>query len=246
MKGGEEQIFNVFDIVSEVPHDHFFRKPSKQATSHNALAKHIDLMRAVIIGAAGTPYHDGLFFFDIKLPSDYPNRPPNVHFHSFGYRMNPNLYNNGMVCLSLLNTWYGNPGQRWNPRASTLLQVLVSIQALVLNEQPYFNEPNAGSCETAFLQTWYIAITLVRRPPKNFEAFVIQHFRTRSVAVLDSCREHANGRLWDGYYCRNGGGGGGDGDGGSSSLSSSNVKVSRFEEDNIVVRICKVPQKSLN
>ena len=33
-------------------------------------------MRAVIVGAAGTPYHDGLFFFDIHLPADYPTVPP--------------------------------------------------------------------------------------------------------------------------------------------------------------------------
>lgn len=36
----------------------------------------IDLLRAVIVGAEGTPYHDGLFFFDISFPSDYPNVPP--------------------------------------------------------------------------------------------------------------------------------------------------------------------------
>lgn len=36
----------------------------------------MDLMRAVIIGAEGTPYHDGLFFFDIFFPSGYPNVPP--------------------------------------------------------------------------------------------------------------------------------------------------------------------------
>ncbi|KAF6141994.1 hypothetical protein GIB67_037962 [Kingdonia uniflora] len=36
----------------------------------------MDLLRAVIIGAAGTPYHDGLFFFDFFFPSNYPNVPP--------------------------------------------------------------------------------------------------------------------------------------------------------------------------
>jgi hypothetical protein len=28
------------------------------------------------IGAEGTPYHDGLFFFDLYLPYDFPNVPP--------------------------------------------------------------------------------------------------------------------------------------------------------------------------
>jgi ubiquitin-conjugating enzyme E2 O len=36
----------------------------------------MDILRAVIIGAEGTPYHDGLFFFDISFPSGYPNVPP--------------------------------------------------------------------------------------------------------------------------------------------------------------------------
>jgi ubiquitin-protein ligase len=36
----------------------------------------MDLLRAVIVGASGTPYHDGLFFFDIHLPADYPTVPP--------------------------------------------------------------------------------------------------------------------------------------------------------------------------
>lgn len=36
----------------------------------------IDLLRAAIVGPNGTPYHDGLFFFDIQFPSDYPHSPP--------------------------------------------------------------------------------------------------------------------------------------------------------------------------
>ncbi|CAN4078935.1 unnamed protein product [Withania somnifera] len=39
-----------------------------------------DLIRAAIIGAPATPYHDGVFFFDIYLPPDYPHEPP--HFEA--------------------------------------------------------------------------------------------------------------------------------------------------------------------
>ncbi|KAI4965607.1 hypothetical protein ZWY2020_051285, partial [Hordeum vulgare] len=45
------------------------------------------------------------------------------------------------VCLSLLGTWEGHGCEKWNSAHSTMLQVLISIQALVLNEKPYFNEP---------------------------------------------------------------------------------------------------------
>jgi Ubiquitin-conjugating enzyme len=53
-------------------------------------------------------------------------------------RFNPNLYNSGKVCLSLLGTWHG-PG--WIPKKSTLLQVLISIQGLILVSEPFYNEP---------------------------------------------------------------------------------------------------------
>jgi hypothetical protein len=36
----------------------------------------MDFLRAVIIGPQGTPYHDGLFFFDCFFPPNYPAVPP--------------------------------------------------------------------------------------------------------------------------------------------------------------------------
>ncbi|XP_019178982.1 PREDICTED: uncharacterized protein LOC109174172 [Ipomoea nil] len=96
----------------------------------------MDLLRAVIVGPQGTPYHDGLFIFDVLLPSTYPNTPPVVYYYSGGLRLNPNLYECGKVCLSFLNTWTGKDTEKWQPNTSTILQVLVSIQGLILNENP--------------------------------------------------------------------------------------------------------------
>lgn len=42
----------------------------------------MDLLRAVILGAPGTPYHDGLFVFDLYLPPEYPHTPPVWHHPS--------------------------------------------------------------------------------------------------------------------------------------------------------------------
>ncbi|XP_062108808.1 putative ubiquitin-conjugating enzyme E2 38 [Humulus lupulus] len=178
-----------------------------------AYENRIDLLRAVIIGAAGTPYHDGLFFFDLAFPSDYPARPPMVLYRSHGLRLNPNLYANGTVCLSLLNTWAGKQTERWNPAESTVLQVLVSIQALVLNERPYFNEPGTGLFGHArweknsrsynrdvYLLCLKTTLYSIRNPPKNFEDFVAAHYRHRAKAILAACREYANGRVRVGYY----------------------------------------------
>ena len=36
----------------------------------------MDLLRAVMVGAPGTPYHDGLFFFDVFFPPTYPDTSP--------------------------------------------------------------------------------------------------------------------------------------------------------------------------
>ncbi|KAI9081131.1 hypothetical protein K1719_036890 [Acacia pycnantha] len=106
-----------------------------------------DLLRAPsYIGAVGTPYHDALFYFDIALTPNYPNEPPKVHYLSYGHWVNPNLYSNDTICLSLLNTWKGDPSEHWNPKQSILLQVLLSIQSLVLNEKPYYNEPGTVCC----------------------------------------------------------------------------------------------------
>ena len=51
-------------------------------------------------------------------------------------RFNPNLYKNGKVCISLLNTWQG---EQWSScqNISTILLNLVSL----LNNNPLLNEP---------------------------------------------------------------------------------------------------------
>ena len=92
-----------------------------------AFEDRMDLLRAVVVGASGTPYHDGLFFFDLQLPSSYPVAPPQVYYHSFGLRLNPNLYASGTVCLNLLNTFGGERTEVWSSVTSSLLQVVVSI-----------------------------------------------------------------------------------------------------------------------
>ncbi|XP_052726634.1 probable ubiquitin-conjugating enzyme E2 26 isoform X1 [Vigna angularis] len=167
----------------------------------------MDLLRAVIIGAEGTPYHDGLFFFDVFFPSGYPNVPPQVHYYSGGLRLNPNLYHCGKVCLSLLNTWSGSKNEKWLPGTSTILQVLVSIQGLILNTKPYFNEPGfahmSGSAsgeklsfqynEDTFILSLRTMMYMIRRPPKNFEDFVKGHFCSRASDILVACKAYMEG-----------------------------------------------------
>ena len=99
-------------------------------------------IRVLITGPKDTPYESGCFIFDIFIPLLYPQEPPLVQFmNSGGNRFNPNLYANGKVCLSLLNTWHGHKYQKWNKDISNIAMVLIAIQSQILVENPYFNEP---------------------------------------------------------------------------------------------------------
>jgi baculoviral IAP repeat-containing protein 6 len=89
-----------------------------------------DIMKVLISGPDDTPYQNGLFEFDVFFPTSYPFSPPKCSFLTTGagnVRFNPNLYNDGKICLSILGTWEGRPEEKWNPYCS-LLQVLISIQ----------------------------------------------------------------------------------------------------------------------
>jgi hypothetical protein len=67
-----------------------------------------------------------------------------VWYRSWGLRVNPNLYENGYVCLSLLNTWNGRAHECWNPENSTLLQVYRSHPAVRL-QLPFGSRLSSGS-----------------------------------------------------------------------------------------------------
>ncbi|KAG5029324.1 hypothetical protein JHK87_012838 [Glycine soja] len=225
------QQFKQFDTVDSFPDHHYDKEGTKDAQKPKNWAKKIqeewkileenlpetifvrvcesrmELLRAVIIGPQGTPYHDGLFFFDCLFPSTYPAGPPKVHYHSGGLRLNPNLYQCGKVCLSLLGTWHGRNSENWIPEKSTMLQVLVSIQALILNEKPFFNEPGYPSTypgsegqrrskeynESTFILSLKTMMYTLRKPPKHFEELVAGHFRTRAFEILRACKSYTEG-----------------------------------------------------
>jgi ubiquitin-conjugating enzyme E2 O len=134
----------------------------------------LDLFRVLFVGPEETPYARAPFIMDFCLPTDYPQTPPMAFFHSWlgesgmgGLgRVNPNLYEDGKICLSLLGTWDGDKAEAWNPVKSTLLQVIVSLLGLVLVPEPYFNEagyePLAGSASSKRPSALYNERTFLR------------------------------------------------------------------------------------
>ena len=93
---------------------------------------------ALIIGPKNTPYEYGNFFFKFDFPFDYPHSPPTVTYctNDGMTRFHPNLYKNGKVCLSILNTW---KGEQWTG-CLTIRCVLVTLHS-ILDNNALLNEP---------------------------------------------------------------------------------------------------------
>lgn len=93
---------------------------------------------AMVIGPSDTIYNFGYYFFEFKYPKDYPFSPPKVIYHTNNenVRMHPNLYRNGKVCLSLLNTWRG---EQWTS-CQSIKTILLTLITLFTNK-PLLNEP---------------------------------------------------------------------------------------------------------
>lgn len=65
----------------------------------------LKFVHALIVGPEGTPYEGGFFYFILKFPNDYPIQPPKVKLMTTDggdVRFNPNFYENGMICISIL------------------------------------------------------------------------------------------------------------------------------------------------
>ena len=111
-------------------------------SSENIYYKHDEenIMKgyALIVGQGDTPYGYGYYFFEFIFPSNFPFSPPEVHYltNDGSMRFNPNLYTNGKVCLSILNTW---AGESWTA-CQTIYSLLLTLSS-ILCPNPLLNEP---------------------------------------------------------------------------------------------------------
>lgn len=166
------------------------------------------IIRSLMTGPHDTPYESGCFIFDLHPTSAYPTTFTNCYFRNTGgKRFNPNLYADGKVCLSILGTWgSGNPSENWNEKTSSLLQVLISVQSLILIPEPFFNEP---SYETQIGKpvgitnsknynndirffTMCHAIRDFLTNPKiypQYEDVVKLHFKLKKDRILETCQK---------------------------------------------------------
>ena len=78
--------------------------------------------KALIIGPPDHHMKVDIIFLSLHF-HNYPHAPPKVTYctNDGKTRMHPNLYKNGKVCLSLLNTWTGDAWTGCNTITSILL-----------------------------------------------------------------------------------------------------------------------------
>ena len=79
-----------------------------------------------IMAPSESPFNGGVFFLDIRFPSDYPFKPPKLTFKTRIYH--PNINSNGAICLDILK-------DQWSP-ALTISKVLLSLISLLTDPNP--------------------------------------------------------------------------------------------------------------
>eukprot|EP01117_Protostelium_nocturnum_P004808 TRINITY_DN1745_c0_g1_i2.p1 TRINITY_DN1745_c0_g1~~TRINITY_DN1745_c0_g1_i2.p1 ORF type:complete len:575 (-),score=210.91 TRINITY_DN1745_c0_g1_i2:2-1726(-) len=217
-----------FTVLTDLEESHYLEQPLEESAGNHYVSRilkewellkrnlpngiyirtfenRMDVLQFLLIGSQDTPYADVPFFFELQFPPEYPASPPSVFFRSYGERINPNLYVDGTICLSLLGTWSGKGSENWNPESSNVLQVVLSIHGLILgSSDPYFLEAGydrlrgtpAGEKsssrynESAFVFTLESIPRMLASPPKHFEDIIRSHFHKVANRIIDRCEKY--------------------------------------------------------
>ncbi|KAF2847326.1 hypothetical protein T440DRAFT_471213 [Plenodomus tracheiphilus IPT5] len=84
-------------------------------------------LRGQFFGPPDTPYEGATYFVDIKIPADYPFRPPNMKFETKIWHPNVSSQT-GAICLDTLSS-------QWSP-VLTIKSALISLQSLLSTPEP--------------------------------------------------------------------------------------------------------------
>ncbi|EKG10354.1 Ubiquitin-conjugating enzyme E2 [Macrophomina phaseolina MS6] len=84
-------------------------------------------LRGFFKGPPDTPYEGGEYAVDIKIPNDYPFRPPVMKFETKIWHPNVSSQT-GAICLDTLS-------QAWSP-VLTIKSALISLQSLLSTPEP--------------------------------------------------------------------------------------------------------------
>ncbi|ULY68577.1 ubiquitin-conjugating enzyme E2 2-like isoform X1 [Chlorella virus XW01] len=97
-------------------------------------------MIANVRGPEETIYSSGTFKLLIRIPDDYPIKPPSIKFMKPIFH--PNIYRDGKICLDVLL-------QEWSP-VQNIRTILISIRSLLADPNP--NSPANREAATLYLK----------------------------------------------------------------------------------------------
>ncbi|KAI1912131.1 Ubiquitin-conjugating enzyme E2 1 [Ophidiomyces ophidiicola] len=118
-----------------------------QVTVEPTAGDNLTHLKGTFRGPPGTPYEGGTYRVDIKIPSDYPFRPPEMRFDTKLWHPNVSSQT-GAICLDTLGT-------AWSP-VFTIKSALLSLQSLLSTPEP--KDPQDAEVANMLL-----------RSPKEFE-----------------------------------------------------------------------------
>lgn len=193
-------VSDFFDFEKNKPEDIYFYMNKKNIFKNYAL----------IIGPKNTPYFGGYYIFEVNFPDNYPETSPQLKLLTVDgkVRFNPNLYECGKVCLSILGTW---SGPSWS-KVMTLRTVLISVQSL-LSDFPLTNEPGLENvkqddlrsiCYNNFLNYYNLELSIlntldniiydgkVKKSTKNNNYLIIKGIEYFKDIILEKFKNNYN------------------------------------------------------
>lgn len=150
-----------------------------------------NLIKAMIIGTEDTPYQNGCYFFDIRLPEKYPTEPPHFYFQGTETKIHP-IFNGNKVCLSVLGTWGGPQWDvMWN-----IVSILLAIQSMMsqnsLRIEPGYENVSLDKCqifnEFVRYHNYKNLISTLHhlKKHKEFEADICKWFQDKKIIIQEN------------------------------------------------------------
>ncbi|KAF3930056.1 hypothetical protein ABW19_dt0203630 [Dactylella cylindrospora] len=103
------------------------RKDVSSGMMAEPIGDDISHLRGSFKGPPGTPYEGGQYIVDIKIPAEYPFKPPQMRFETKVWHPNVSSQT-GAICLDTLSA-------AWSP-VLTIKSALLSLQSLLSTPEP--------------------------------------------------------------------------------------------------------------